>query len=372
VWGSFTYCKEEIYPVRGALKLALDATEYIARNIPRMTSIVFNDTSFLASGANPIQAAAMALAQSMSYVEAARERGLHIDEFADSLSWFMGSSRDFFEQIARVRAFRRLWAKVSRERYGAENPRSWMARLVVRTSTKDLTTQQPMVNLIRGTYQALAAVLSGVQAITVTPFDEPICLPTDMSSLLSLRTQHVIAEESGVINTADPLGGSYFVESLTNEAEKKIMEFIQKIEAQAGKDKGDSPVLNGMIKGIESGFFDREFLASAREVKRITESGERVLVGFNKYVSDTEEKQELMRIEQDSLDRKISELKEYRKKRDQEQLKKALEKVTLAARNGENTIPSMVDAFLSKATLGEVMTALKEALGAYQKVAVVL
>ena len=367
VFGSFIYCKQEIFPVREAIKLAWDATEYIAKNMPRFTSNVFSDASYLPAGANPIQSAGIAMSAAMAYVEAGIARGLNIDEFADSLSFYMGTSRDFFEQIARLRAFRRLWAKVIRERFGAKDPRSWRARIVVRTSTRDLAAQQPMVNLIRTSIQALSAVLSGVQALTVSPFDEPICLPTDLSSLLSLRTQHVIAEETGVTNSVDPLGGSYFVENLTSEIEQRIQDYVDKIESLAGARGSGTPVLEGMIRGIETGFFDNELLESAWKLKQAMDSGERIVVGVNKYVLPTDEESATTMIHQDTLDNKIKELKKFKKNRDQARVKRFIDEVRLAAERKENTILPMVEAFSNQATIGEVMGGLKAALGIYHK-----
>lgn len=367
VFGSFIYCKQEIFPVRSAVKMAWDAAEYVARYMPRFTSNVFSDASYMPAGANPVQSAGIAMSAALAFIEAGLSRGLSVDKTAEPLSFYMGTSRDFFEQIARLRAFRRLWAKFLKERYHAQTPKAWMARIVVRTSTRDLTAQQPMVNLVRVGIQALSAALSGVQAITCTPFDEPLCLPTEASSLLALRTQHVIAEETGVINTVDPLGGAYFVENLTNEMERKIREYVAKIESQGGDGKGDTPMLDGMVKGIESGFFDRELLASAWALKQATESGERTVVGVNKYVVPAEGECEITVIDQENLDRKIQALKKFKAGRDKARVQRYLDEVTMAARKGENTLPVMADAFIEKATMGEVTKALQAALGAYKK-----
>ncbi|MBI2859701.1 MAG: methylmalonyl-CoA mutase [Chloroflexi bacterium] len=366
VFGSFIYCKQEVFPAKSAVKLAWDATEHIARHMPRFTANVFSDASYLPAGANPIQAAAIALAAAMAYVEAGIARGMTIDEFADSLSFYVGTSRDFFEQVARIRALRRLWAQVTRDRYGARDPKSSMARIVVRTSTRDLTAQQPLCNIIRASVQALSAVLGGVQALTVTPYDEPICLPTEQSSLLSLRTQHILAEETGIVNTVDPLAGSYFVESLTNEIARRILDYVQTIEGLAEDPSGSSPAMDGMIKGIESGYFDAELLNSAWSLKQATQSGERVVVGVNKYILPPEETP-VSRIAPETLDKKIEALKLYRVNRDSTKTKESLDKVRLAAQRGENTIHSMSNAFVQKATLGEVMSALRDVLGRFEK-----
>ncbi|MBI2957773.1 MAG: methylmalonyl-CoA mutase [Chloroflexi bacterium] len=366
VFGSFIYCKQEVFPPRSAVKFAWDATEHIARYMPRFTANVFADASYIPAGANPVQAAGITLAAAMAYVEAGLARGLAIDDFADALSFYIGTSRDFFEQIARLRALRRLWAEITRDRYGARNPRSNMARILVRTSTRDLTAQQPLCNLIRTSIQALSAVLGGVQALTVTPYDEPICLPTEQSSLLSLRTQHIIAEETGVANTVDPLAGSYFVESLTNQIADGIMAQVRAIEGLAAPGSASTPALDGMLKGIESGYFDAQLLASAMSLNKAVQSGERVVVGVNKYVLPPEEVP-VHTVAQETLDKKIEDLRIFRKNRDYGKTSEYLDHLKSAAGRGENTIKPMAEAFLHKATLGEVMSALKEVLGSFRK-----
>src|SRR6266446_2081594 len=267
--------KEWIFPPEPSMRLVTDMVEFCAREMPKWHPISISGYHIREAGSNAIQELAFTLADGFAYVDAAIERGLEVDDFAPRLSFFFNAHVDFFEEIAKYRAARRIWARELRERYGAKNPRSWLMRFHTQTAGVSLTAQQPEVNIIRTAIEALAAVLGGTQSLHTNSFDEALALPTEDAVRLALRTQQVIAHETGVVNTADPLGGSYFLEHLTNELERQAYEYFERIEE-----------LGGVVAAIEQNFFQREIAEASFRYQQEVERGERVVVGVNRFVAD--------------------------------------------------------------------------------------
>jgi methylmalonyl-CoA mutase N-terminal domain/subunit len=289
------------------------------------------------------------------------ERGLKVDDFAHRLSFFFASHNDFFEEIAKFRAARRLWAKIMKERFHAKNPRSMWMRMHVQTSGCTLTAPQPLNNIIRTTIQALAAVLGGTQSLHTNSFDEALCLPTEEAVRVALRTQQIIAHESGATNTIDPLGGSYYVEALTNEMEEKAMEYIQKIDN-----------MGGVIAAIEKGFFQKEIADSAYRYQREIDEKKRVIVGLNEYSIEGEECPiELLRIDPKVEKEQVARLQKLKRERDNRKVKEALEKLHNAAEKDENLMPTIIEAVKAYVTLGEITEVLRQVYGEYKELIVI-
>jgi methylmalonyl-CoA mutase, N-terminal domain len=301
-------------------------------------------------------------------VEAAIRRGIDIDKLGPQLSFFFNSHNSFFEEIAKFRAARRLWARLMRERYGAKNPESWKLRFHTQTAGCSLTEQQPLNNIIRVTIQALAAVLGGTQSLHTNSYDEALALPSEEAVRIALRTQQIIAYESGVADTIDPLAGSYFVEALTNEIERAALDYIKKIE-----EMGHGSILEGVLAGIENGFFQREIAQAAYEYQKQVESGEQIIVGVNKYVMPQDEKAKvnILRVDPEVQRRQIERLKRVRAERDNRAVKRALERLEEAARSRENTMPYILEAVKAYASVGEIMEVLKKVHGTYREPAMV-
>jgi methylmalonyl-CoA mutase N-terminal domain/subunit len=295
-------------------------------------------------------------------------RGIDIDKLGPQLSFFFNSHNSFFEEIAKFRAARRLWARLMRERYGAKNPESWKLRFHTQTAGCSLTEQQPLNNIIRVTIQALAAVLGGTQSLHTNSYDEALALPSEEAVRIALRTQQIIAYESGVADTIDPLAGSYFVEALTNEIERAALDYIKKIE-----EMGHGSILEGVLAGIENGFFQREIAQAAYEYQKQVESGEQIIVGVNKYVMPQDEKAKvnILRVDPEVQRRQIERLKRVRAERDNRAVKRALERLEEAARSRENTMPYILEAVKAYASVGEIMEVLKKVHGAYREPAMV-
>jgi methylmalonyl-CoA mutase N-terminal domain/subunit len=284
-----------------------------------------------------------------------------VDDFAPRLSFFFASHNDFFEEIAKFRAARRLWARIMKERFHAKNPRSMWMRMHVQTSGCTLTAQQPLNNIVRTTIQALAAVLGGTQSLHTNSFDEALCLPTEESVRVALRTQQIIAYESGVANTVDPLAGSYYVEALTNEMEEKAMEYIQKIDD-----------MGGVIPAIEKGFFQREIAESAYRYQREIEEKKRIIVGVNEYAIEGEEiPVKLLRVDPSVEKKQIERLQKLRRERDNRKVKEVLEKLHYAAEKDENLMPTIIEAVKAYATLGEIMDVLRKVYGEYKELIII-
>lgn len=358
--------KEWVIPPRPSVDLIIDIFEFGTKETPNFNLISISGYHIREAGSTAIQELAFTLADGMAYVEAALKRGIDIDVLGPQLSFFFNSHNSFFEEIAKFRAARRIWARVMRERYGAKNPESWKLRFHTQTAGCSLTEQQPLNNIIRVTIQALAAVLGGTQSLHTNSYDEALALPSEEAVRIALRTQQIIAYESGVADTIDPLAGSYFVEALTNETERKAVEYIQKIEQM-----GHGSILEGVFAGIENGFFQREIAQAAYEYQKQVESGEQIIVGVNKYVMPQDEKVNILRVDPEVQRRQIERLKKARAERDNKAVARALERLATAARNRENTMPYIVEAVKAYASVGEIMEVLKKVHGAYREPAMV-
>ncbi|MEM3464617.1 MAG: methylmalonyl-CoA mutase family protein, partial [Candidatus Bathyarchaeia archaeon] len=343
------------------LKLSTDVIEYCARHLPRWNPISISGYHIREAGATALQELAFTIYDGIAYVESTLERGLKVDDFAHRLSFFFASHNDFFEEIAKFRAARRLWAKIMKERFHAKNPRSMWMRMHVQTSGCTLTAQQPLNNIVRTTIQALAAVLGGTQSLHTNSFDEALCLPTQESVRVALRTQQIIAYESGVTSTVDPLAGSYYVEALTNEMEEKAMEYIQKIDD-----------LGGAIAAIEKGFFQREIAESAYRYQRELEEKKRILVGVNEYTVEEEECPiKLLRVDPKIEKEQVERLQKLKRERDNRKVKATLEKLHYATEKDENLMPTIIEAVKAYATLGEITDVLRKVYGEYKELIII-
>jgi methylmalonyl-CoA mutase N-terminal domain/subunit len=358
--------KEWVVPPRPSVDLIVDIFEFGTKETPNFNLISISGYHIREAGATAIQELAFTLADGCAYVEAALARGLDIDRVAPQLSFFFNSHNSFFEEIAKFRAARRIWAKLMRDRYGAKNPESWKLRFHTQTAGCSLTEQQPFNNIIRVTIQALAAVLGGTQSLHTNSYDEALALPSEEAARIALRTQQIIAYESGVADTIDPLAGSYFVEALTTETERKALEYIQKIEQM-----GRGSLFEGVLAGIENGFFQREIAQSAYEYQKQVESGEQIIVGVNKYVMPQDEKVNILRVDPQVQRRQIERLKKVRAERDSKAVARALEQLAAAAHKGENTMPYILEAVKAYASVGEIMEVFKKVYGAYREPAMV-
>jgi len=350
-----------IFPPKPSLKLSVDVIEYCARHLPKWNPISISGYHIREAGATAVQELAFTLYDGIAYVEETLKRGLKVDEFAPRLSFFFASHNDFFEEIAKFRAARRLWARIMKERFHAKNPRSMWMRMHVQTSGCTLTAQQPLNNIVRTTIQALAAVLGGTQSLHTNSFDEALCLPTEESVRVALRTQQIIAYESGVANTVDPLAGSYYVEALTNEMEEKAMEYIQKIDD-----------MGGVIPAIEKGFFQKEIAESAYRYQKEIEEKKRILVGVNEYAIEGEECPiKLLRVDPSVEKKQVERLQKLKRERDNRKVKEVLEKLHYAAEKDENLMPTIIEAVKAYATLGEIMDVLRKVYGEYKELIII-
>ncbi len=344
-----------IFPPEPSLRLATDIIIYCAREVPKWNSISISGYHMEEAGATPVQEVAFTLADGITYVEKVIERGMDVDEFAPRLSFFFAAGNNLLEEVAKFRAARRLWARIMKDRFNAKNPRSMMLRFHTQTAGCTLTAQQPENNIIRVTLQALAAVLGGTQSLHTNSFDEALSLPTEKAVRIALRTQQIIAEESGVADVIDPLGGSYYVEWLTDKIEEEAMKYIEKIDE-----------MGGMVKAIESGFVQREIQRSAYEKQKAIDSGELTVVGVNKYQIEEDISVEILRIDEEIVRRQIERLKRFRESRDRSRVEKALDELRRAAeKEDENLMPYILEAVKARATLGEMTQALREVFGEY-------
>jgi len=350
-----------IFPPKASVKLTTDIIEYCAKHLPRWNPVSISGYHIREAGANAVQELAFTLYDGISYVESTLERGLKVDDFAQRLSFFFASHNDFFEEIAKFRAARRIWAKVMKERFHVKNPRSMWMRMHIQTSGCTLTAQQPHNNIVRTTIQALAAVLGGTQSLHTNSFDEALCLPSEDAVRVALRTQQIIAFESGAPNTIDPLGGSYYMEALTNEMEEKAMEYIRKIDD-----------MGGAIPAIEKGFFQKEIADSAYKYQRETDEKKRTVVGVNDYkIDETECPIELLRVDPKVEQEQLANLQRLKRQRDNKKAREALDKLHSSAEKDQNLMPVMIDAVKAYATLGEITEVLKQVYGEYKELIVV-
>ncbi|TMD09362.1 MAG: methylmalonyl-CoA mutase [Chloroflexi bacterium] len=352
--------KEYIFPPEPSMRLVVDSIEYCAREVPRWNSVSISGYHIREAGSTAVQELAFTLADGFAYVDACIERGLDVDSFTPRLSFFFDAHIDFFEEIAKFRAARRIWARHLRERYGARDPRSLMLRFHAQTAGVSLTAQQPEVNVARTALEALAAVLGGTNSLHTNAMDEVLALPTDRSARIALRTQQVIAFETGVPNTVDPLGGSYFVESLTRTMEEQAEAYFKRIDE-----------LGGVIPAIERGFFQKEIADSAFQYQKELEQKRRIVVGVNDFQVDDEEDLEILRIDRSQEEGQVKRIADVRRTRDERRWRDSLTKLEKAARGRDNLMPYILDSVRAYATEGEIMDTLKSVFGVYVEEAVI-
>jgi methylmalonyl-CoA mutase N-terminal domain/subunit len=349
-----------IYPLRPAMRIVTDILAWCRREIPNWNAISISGYHIREAGSTEVQEVAFTLANGIAYVEAAVAAGLQVDEFAPQLSFFFNSHNEFLMQIAKFRAARRLWARTMRDRFGARDPRSMMLRFHAQTAGSALTAQQPENNLARVALQSLAAVLGGCQSLHANGLDEALALPTEQAALLALRTQQIIAHETGVANTVDPVGGSYAIEKLTNEIESAAQDYISKIDA-----------IGGMLRAIETGYVQQEIQKSAYAYQRAVEGGEQVVVGVNRFQAEQEQPIPTLRIDPEIERSQVARLHALRARRDAAKSRSALEEVERRARGTENLMPAILAAVEAYATVGEISDALRRAFGEYQESVVI-
>ena len=349
--------KEYIFPPEPSMRLVTDMVEFCAREMPLWHPISVSGYHIREAGSTAAQELAFTLADGFTYVDWALERGLDVDEFAPRLSFFFNAHLDFFEEIGKYRAARRIWARELRERYGAKDPRSWLMRFHTQTAGVSLTAQQPEVNIVRTALEALAAVLGGTQSLHTNSFDEALALPTEDAVRLALRTQQVIAHETGVVNTIDPLGGSYYVEALTNRLEAEAYEYFDRIEK-----------LGGVVAAIKENFFQREIAEASFRYQQEVEQGQRIVVGVNRYQLETEQPVEILKIDP-ALERgQIERVQALRARRDPAAAEAALGELKRAAAvEGVNLMPLLVEASRAYVTMGEICDALREVWGTWRE-----
>ena len=345
-----------IYPLRPAMRIVTDIFAWCRRELPNWNAISISGYHIREAGSTDVQEVAFTLANGIAYVQAAIDAGLAIDDFAPQLSFFFNSHNEFLMQIAKFRAARRLWARTMRDRFHARDPRSMMLRFHAQTAGSSLTAQQPENNLVRVSLQALAAVLGGCQSLHANALDEALALPTEQSALLALRTQQIIANESGVVNTVDPVAGSYAIEKLTNEIESGAEEYITKIDA-----------MGGMLRAVEAGFVQQEIQKAAYEYQQAVDSGEQVVVGVNRFQVDEERPIPTLQIDPAVEAAQVARLNALRARRDTAKTKSALAEIERRARSTENLMPAILQAVESYATVGEISDALRRTFGEYQE-----
>jgi methylmalonyl-CoA mutase N-terminal domain/subunit len=349
-----------IYPPRQSLRLAADLITYCARNAPKFNSISVSGYHIRDAGATAAQEIGFAFANAIAYIEACERSGVEVDEVAQRISWIFNTHNNFFEEIAKYRALRRMWAKLLRERFGAQNPNSWKLRTHVQTGGATLTAQQPENNIVRASLQALASVLGGVQSMALSCYDEALAIPTEDAQRIALRTQQIIAHESGVTDTADPLGGSYYIETLTDEIEVKAQEYIDRVED-----------MGGAVAAIESGYMQAEIQEAAVRQQQDIESGRRVVVGVNRFRSNEEPEPVIFRVNTELARSQIARLRAVRAARDGSAARAALQRLQETARGDANLMPAILDAVRAYATLGEICGELRAAWGEYRPPTVV-
>ncbi|PZN10822.1 MAG: methylmalonyl-CoA mutase, partial [Bacillota bacterium] len=332
-----------IFPPRPSMRIITDIFAFCSEHVPQWNTISISGYHIREAGATAVQELAFTLANGFEYVRAGIEAGLEVDRFAPRLSFFFNVHNDFFEEIAKLRAARRIWATEMRERFGAKDPRSWKMRFHCQTAGCTLTAQQPEINIVRVTLQALAAVLGGAQSLHTNSFDEALALPTEKAVRIALRTQQIIAEESGVTHTVDPLGGSYYVEWLTDEMERRAREYFRRIDE-----------LGGVIPAIEAGFFQKEIADASYRYQQQVQSGEITVVGVNRFVMEEEKQPEILRVPDEVQERQIRRLRDIRRTRDNRRVRQALRDLAAAARGGQNLMPRLLECARAYATLGEM------------------
>ena len=344
-----------IYPPAASMRIITDIFGFCTQNVPRWNTISISGYHIREAGSTAVQEVAFTLADAIAYVDAAVKVGLDVDKFAGRLSFFFNVHNNFFEEIAKYRAARRLWARIMKERFGAKKERSMMLRFHSQTAGSSLTAQQPINNVVRTAIQALASVCGGTQSLHTNSFDEALGLPTEMAARTALRTQQIIGYESGVADTIDPLAGSYFVESLTDEIEKRAMEYIESIDK-----------LGGAVAAIERGFPQQEIQQAAYEYQQAIEGSDQIVVGVNRFEVEAEDPTEILKIDAEIERKQRAKLDALKSRRDNDAVSKALQAITTAAAGTDNVMPHIIDAVRQYATLGEISDALREQFGEFQ------
>ena len=344
-----------IYPPGPSMRITTDIFAYCAKELPRWNTISISGYHIREAGSTAVQELAFTLSNAIAYVEAAMRAGLEVDEFAPRLSFFFNAHNDLFQEVAKYRAARRMWARIMRERFGAEDERSLKLRFHTQTAGSSLTAQQAENNIVRSTIQALSAVLGGTQSLHTNAFDEALALPTEKSARIALRTQQILASEGGLVDTADPFGGSYYVESLTDAVEEEAWEYVKRIDD-----------MGGSVKAIEERFMQREIEEAAFRYQREVEKGERIIVGVNRYVTNEEAEMELHSVDESIRDRQIEHLRELKDSRDNGAVEKSLADLKRAGEGTDNLLYPMKEALANLATLGEVSDTLREVFGQYR------
>jgi methylmalonyl-CoA mutase, N-terminal domain len=352
--------KEYIYPPRQSMRLITDVFAFCAERVPRWNTISISGYHIREAGATAAQELAFTLRDGIEYVQYGVDAGLDVDAFAPRLSFFFNSHSDFFEEIAKYRAARRIWAHVMRDRFKAKHPRSWQLRFHTQTAGVSLTAQQPYNNVVRTALQAMAAVLGGTQSLHTNSLDEALALPTEEAATLALRTQQIIAHETGVANIVDPLGGSYFVEKLTSDLEEEALAYFDTIDR-----------MGGMVPAIENGYPQREVAESAYKFQQAVEQRDTIIVGVNEFVSDEEEPIGILYIDETTAERQLAKLNRLRQTRDNGRLRASLGALEKGARGSANTMPLLVEAVRAYATIGEMCDALRGVWGEYEETPII-
>jgi methylmalonyl-CoA mutase N-terminal domain/subunit len=348
--------KEYIFPPAPSMRLVTNTITFSAREVPRWNPISISGYHIREAGSTAVQELAFTLRDGIEYVEWVQRAGMSVDEFAPRLSFFFNSQGDLFEEVAKFRAARKIWANVMRERFGATNPKSWMCRFHAQTAGCSLTAQQPYNNVVRTTVQALAAVLGGTQSLHTNSLDEAWALPTEEAVTLALRTQQILANETVITNTVDPLGGSYFIEKLTLETERACYEYFEKIDA-----------MGGMIPAVERGYPQREIHEAAYTYQQAVERKEKIIVGVNEYVVEEDRRINLLTISDDIARKQVAELKAVRNRRDDVSIRRTLQALESAAATTANLMPYILECVRAYATLGEMCDVLRRVFGTYEE-----
>ena len=363
---------EFIYPPEASTKLVVDTIEFQSQHLPKWNSVSISGYHIREAGSSATQELAFTLRDGMEYVEACLIRGLDIEHFAPRLSFFFNAHNEFFEEIAKLRAARRIWARMMRDRYGAQNERSWFMKTHVQTAGCSLTEQQPLNNIIRVAYQAMAAVLGGCQSLHTDSMDETLGLPTEQAVTVALRTQQILAHETGVTRTTDPLGGSWFVESLTDTVESEALDYIAEIDAMGrGPWKPEHATTSaiddgGVVRGIHKGYFRRQIAEASYRFSEECENHDRIIVGVNEYTDKDEGRPiEILQIGHEVESDQIAQLTDFKKRRNKDAVNRALDTIRESARNNENVMPALVEAALANCTLGEMVQAMADVYGRY-------
>ncbi|MCK4894592.1 MAG: methylmalonyl-CoA mutase, partial [Calditrichia bacterium] len=345
-----------IFPPESSMRIITDIFKYCQHHLPRWNTISISGYHIREAGSTAVQEIAFTFANAIAYVEAAVNAGLKVDDFAGRLSFFFNSHNNLFEEVAKFRAARRMWANIMKERFSAKNPRSMMLRFHTQTAGSTLTAQQPDNNVIRTTIQALAAVLGGTQSLHTNAFDEALSLPTEESARIAIRTQQILAYETGCPDTVDPLGGSYFIENLTDQIEQKASEYISRIDQ-----------LGGAVQAVKNKFFQNEIARSAYEFQQRVENKDEIIIGVNKHELEEEMPQKILRVDEKSVTKQVQRLAQLKTQRDNNAVRTSLQKLKNSAEGPDNLIPLIINCIESYATVGEISNTLRSVFGEYSE-----